>query len=215
MDKAVELLGDDAARNSQMYFGYHGHLLTFPIAHGKIMNVVAFSSRETWDDEKWVVTTSKEDMQADFADWGPHVQKIVEAMEKPDIWALFMHPPGETYTKGRVCLLGDAAHATTPHQGAGAGMCIEDACVISNLLKDANNTDDLMRAFSAYDQVRRERSQENVTRSFENGKMYEFELFGDDLDKIEETFLKKMDWVWGIDIEAHLAEARKIMKQEA
>jgi salicylate hydroxylase len=38
MDKAVELLGDDVARNSQMYLGYHGHLLTFPIEHGKTMN---------------------------------------------------------------------------------------------------------------------------------------------------------------------------------
>jgi hypothetical protein len=31
-------LGDDVARNSQMYLGYHGHLLTFPIEHGKTMN---------------------------------------------------------------------------------------------------------------------------------------------------------------------------------
>jgi salicylate hydroxylase len=38
MDKAVELVGSEAARNSQLYLGYHGHLLTFPIAHGKIMN---------------------------------------------------------------------------------------------------------------------------------------------------------------------------------
>lgn len=38
MDKAVELLGDDVARNGQMFLGYHGHLLTFPIAHGKVMN---------------------------------------------------------------------------------------------------------------------------------------------------------------------------------
>jgi salicylate hydroxylase len=38
MDKAVELVGEEEAQNAQMYFGYHGHVLTFPIAHGKIMN---------------------------------------------------------------------------------------------------------------------------------------------------------------------------------
>jgi len=38
MDTAIEILGEDAARNSQMYLGYHGHLLTFPIEHGKTMN---------------------------------------------------------------------------------------------------------------------------------------------------------------------------------
>jgi len=213
MDEAVEILGDDAARNSQMYLGYHGHLLTFPIAHGKTMNVVAFSSRDTWEDEKWVVATSKQEMEDDFQGWGPHVTKIVKAMQKPDIWALFEHPPCDTYTKGRVCLLGDAAHATTPHQGAGAGQCIEDSYILANLVKDANDVNGLQRAFSAFDQVRRERTQKIVETSHEAGQMYEFELFGDDLDKIEESYKHRMRWIWDIDLEAQLEQAQRIMKQ--
>ncbi|RMZ70632.1 mannitol 1-phosphate dehydrogenase [Pyrenophora seminiperda CCB06] len=211
MKDAIEMLGEDTARNSQMYLGYHGHLLTFPIEHGKTMNVVAFCSRDTWDDEKWVVSTSKQTMEAEFDGWGPHVQKIVRAMQKPDVWALFMHPNCETYTRGRVCLAGDAAHATTPHQGAGAGMCIEDSYIIANLIKEANSVEDLERAFTAFDQVRRKRTQENVQRSYENGKMYEFEMYGDDLDRIERAYAEKMKWVWDIDLEAQLAQAKKIM----
>ena len=38
MDQAVELLGDELARNSQMYNGYHGHVVTFPIEKGSVMN---------------------------------------------------------------------------------------------------------------------------------------------------------------------------------
>ncbi|CAA9962013.1 Mannitol 1-phosphate dehydrogenase [Pyrenophora teres f. maculata] len=214
MDDAVELLGDEAARNSQMYLGYHGHLLTFPIEHGKIMNVVAFSCRETWDHENWVISTSKQSMEAEFDGWGPHVQKVVKAMQKPDIWALFMHPPCETYTKGRVCLVGDAAHASTPHQGAGAGMCMEDIYIMSNLIKEADSVDDLKKAFMAFDQVRRKRTQENVQRSYENGKMYDFEQYGDDLDRIEKAYSEKMKWVWDIDLEAQLAQAKKIMREQ-
>jgi salicylate hydroxylase len=174
---------------------------------------VAFSSRETWDDEKWVVSTSKEQMTADFEGWGPHVSKIVARMEKPDIWALFQHPPCDTYTKGRVCLLGDAAHATTPHQGAGAGMCIEDSYILANLVKEANSVKELEQAFRAFDQSRRERTQKNVTTSYEAGKMYEFELFGDDLDKIEESYKTRMKWIWNVNLEEQLAQAQKIMKQ--
>jgi 2-polyprenyl-6-methoxyphenol hydroxylase-like FAD-dependent oxidoreductase len=37
----------------------------------------------------------------------------------------------ESWFKGRVLLIGDAAHATTPHLGQGAGMAIEDALVLS------------------------------------------------------------------------------------
>ena len=42
MEKAAELLGDELARNSQMYLGYHGHVLTFPIEKGKTMNGLYF-----------------------------------------------------------------------------------------------------------------------------------------------------------------------------
>jgi salicylate hydroxylase len=38
MDKAIELLGEEVAQNSNMYFGYHGHVLTFPVEKGKTMN---------------------------------------------------------------------------------------------------------------------------------------------------------------------------------
>ncbi|KAJ4365610.1 hypothetical protein N0V83_008230 [Neocucurbitaria cava] len=214
MDKAIELLGEEVAQNSQLFLGYHGHLLTFPIEKGKTMNVVAFNSRDTWDDEKWVVTTSKEDMDADYAQWGPHVQKIVGAMQKPDIWALFMHPPCNTYTKGRVCLLGDAAHATTPHQGAGAGMCIEDSYILANLIKEAKDVKEVQKAFVAFDAVRRERTQKNVKTSKDAGMMYDFELFGDDLDEIEENFLNRMGWIWNVDLEEQLSQAKKIFSGE-
>lgn len=215
MDEAVELLGDEVAQNSNFFFGYHGHLLTFPVQQGKIMNVVAFASRKTWDDERWVVTTSKEEMEADFAEWGPHVQKIVGAMQKPDVWALFMHPHCSTFTKGRVCLTGDAAHATTPHQGAGAGMCLEDSYILANLIKEADNVDDLQRAFYAFDQTRRERTQKNVTTSHEAGQLYDFEFYGDDLDKIQENMETRMHWIWNVDLEGQLAEARALMRGEA
>ena len=38
MDKAIQLLGEEEAKNSNMYFGYHGHVLTFPIEKGKTFN---------------------------------------------------------------------------------------------------------------------------------------------------------------------------------
>jgi len=149
-------------------------------------------------------------MVADYASWGPHVQKIIHAMQKPDVWALFYHLPCSTYYKGRVCLLGDAAHATTPHQGAGAGMCIEDSLILSVLLKEAQGVGDVQRAFQAYDEVRRGRSQKNVMTSKEAGTLYDFELEGDDLDKIEPNFRQRMKWIWDVDLDEEVERAKKI-----
>jgi salicylate hydroxylase len=149
-------------------------------------------------------------MNADYASWGPHVQKIIHAMRKPDIWALFNHLPCSTYYKGRVCLLGDAAHATTPHQGAGAGMCIEDSLILSELLKEVDSLADVEKAFKAYDEVRRPRTQKNVVTSREAGTLYDFELEGDDLARIEPNFKERMKWIWDVDLDEEVRKAKKI-----
>ncbi|OTB02204.1 hypothetical protein M426DRAFT_322912 [Hypoxylon sp. CI-4A] len=214
MDKATELLGAEIAQNSQMFFGYHRHLLTFPIAHGKIMNVVAFSSTDEWTDPQWVVPSTKEKIQDDFSTWGPDVQAIIGAMEKQDIWALFNDPPTKTYygLSPRVCLLGDAAHATTPHQGSGAAMCIEDSCVLSHLLGRIDSAQDIGKVFKVYDEVRRPRTQKLVKTSREAGMLYEFELEGDDLEAIERNYKSRMSWIWEPDLQEELDKAFSILE---
>lgn len=208
MDKAVNLLGDELARNSQMYCGYGGHVLTFPIEKGKTMNVVAFQSKQNgkWEDEKWVVPMQKKDMEADFEQWGQNVKSILSLMEKPDVWALFDHPPARTYRNGRICLLGDSAHASTPHQGAGAGMALEDAHVLSHLLGQAEESSDIEEAFRVYDSKRRERTQKLVTTSREAGLLYDFqgEGIGDDVQKLKKNLDERYKWIWDDDLETTL-----------
>lgn len=79
MDKAIKAVGEEYARNSQMYLGQHGHVLTFPIEKGDTMNVVAFRTKKDgkWDDEEWVLPMKKEDMFDDFAAWGDSVKQIL------------------------------------------------------------------------------------------------------------------------------------------
>ncbi|MCJ1253499.1 hypothetical protein MMC24_001311 [Lignoscripta atroalba] len=215
MGKAVELLGDDLARNSQMYLGYQGHILTFPIEKGEVMNVVAFRTTRDgkWEDEKWVLPMEKEDMRGDFEEWGDSVKKILSLMEKPDVWALFDYPPADTYYKGRICLLGDSAHASTPHQGAGAGMAMEDAFILSNLLGSVNSSADIEHAFKAFDTVRRPRTQNLVTTSRAAGQLYDFEHDGieDDLELIRRNLDTRYKWIWEHDLEEDLKKAKEIL----
>ena len=212
MEKAVGLLGDELARNAQMYLGYHGHILTFPIEKGEVMNVVAFRTKSDgkWEDEKWVLPMRKEDMEGDFKEWGESVKKILRLMEKPDLWALFDHDPADTYCKGRVCLTGDSAHASTPHQGAGAGMAMEDAYVMSNLLGEIKGPEGIEGAFKAFDKVRRPRTQKLVTTSRDAGELYEMER-GDDVERVKEDLAGRYEWIWGVELEDELERAREIL----
>ena len=76
--------------------------------------------------------------------------------------------------KGRCVLLGDTAHATTPHLASGAGMAVEDGLVLADELK---KSDTIEQAFAGYMQRRYERCKLIVTNSIQLG---ELEMQGSD-----------------------------------
>lgn len=133
-------------------------------------------------------------------------------MPDPSQWAIFEHPPISTFCQSRVAILGDAAHASTPHQGAGAGQAIEDAHVLAELLGDARVTSgpDVVAAFRAYDEVRRPRSQRVVTSSKENAYLLCLCMDGvrDDEAKLKETFEQRLRWLWDLDVSDQVEQAR-------
>lgn len=136
-------------------------------------------------------------------------------MPDPTQWAIFEHPHISTYSRSRVAILGDAAHASTPHQGAGAGQAIEDAHVLAELLGDPRVTtaEHIVAAFKAYDAVRRPRSQKVVTTSKENARLLCLCLdgVGDDEEQLKTTFQERLRWLWDVDIQDQAERARSIL----
>lgn len=216
MSKAIDLVGEKLARNCQAYLGHGGHVLTMPVELGATMNVVAFHTAVDgkWDDRRWVLPMRKEDMKCDFADWGNNVKNILGLMEQPNLWALFDHGPIPQLWQGNVCLLGDAAHASTPHQGSGAGMALEDAYVLSSLLGHVGGAEELEIAFEAYDHIRRPRDMKLVETSRACGEVYEFHGLetGDDVEKIDENLSRRYDWIWEEDIAGEFTHALEVFE---
>lgn len=217
MDNAAAQLGDRSARNAHHRLGYDGHVLTFPIDKGNTMNVVAFRTKKDgiWPNAAdWIEPTNKEAMIDDFKGWGDEVLNILGMMERCDKWALFDHPAADTYYKrGQICLIGDAAHGSTPHQGSGAGMAVEDALVISAVLSRVRQRSDLEKAFSTFEMLRKKRTQHLVRCSREQAAIYEFQApeTRDDVEKIARVLLSRWDWIWDHDLASELAEAKASM----
>lgn len=90
---------------------------------------------------------------------------LPEAIIRTDLWDL---PTLENWHCGRVLLLGDAAHATTPNLGQGAAQAVEDSWMLAQLLAGG---DDFARAFEAFEQKRRKRTEMVIRRAWQLGKL--------------------------------------------
>jgi salicylate hydroxylase len=80
MDDAIAAVGEELARNSQVYMGKDGDLVTYPIEDGSVLNVVAFRKHKetSWKHERWVVDSFKEELMTDFQGWGTCVQNLLK-----------------------------------------------------------------------------------------------------------------------------------------
>jgi salicylate hydroxylase len=124
-------------------------------------------------------------------------------------WPLFNHPCTPTYFNGRICLLGDSAHASSPSQAAGAGQGLEDALILSKLLSLLESPSQVEVAFQIYDSIRRPRAQRVVKESLDVGIAYFLKdpKFGDDLQKITDDANARLPGIWWYDLEGDLKKA--------
>ena len=211
MERAVAILGDEYARNSMVNIGPGCLTTTYPVEKGTLLNPVACRSLEKWEYDEWVIPSSSEALKSDFVGCGPVMQKVISLMDKPSIWALFDHPECSTFYKRNFALIGDAAHASTPHQGAGCGQALEDALVTSSLLADESVIlpEHVEHAFAAYDAIRRPRALKVVQTSRENGEicMMRGKSTGEDLDKIKSNLNERFNWIWHEDLDQQVESA--------
>ncbi|TVY90612.1 FAD-dependent monooxygenase [Lachnellula willkommii] len=222
MEKAIAELGEAAAVNSRMYLGPDHHILTFPIDRGETLNIVAFTTTsQDWPDiHKSTRAATKQDALNDFSGWGQTVTHLLSLLsEDVDIWAIFdmKDHPAPTYARGKVCVIGDAAHATSPHHGSGAGFAIEDSAVLAELLASpsAKTPSGLRAALQAYDQCRRERSQWLVASSRRAGELYEWQAEGvhHDIARIAAEVHERFEKIWQGDVKQMTADAHLIFQK--
>lgn len=159
-------LADVAADNGQ-WLGPHGTIVLYPLRGEELVNVVCHHDDDSYRHESWVTECPREEVLQRYAGWHPSLLRLFEAGDTWYKWALYDRDPIPAWTKGRVTLLGDAAHPMLPYLGQGACQALEDGAVLANAL--AGSPGDPAAALAAYERARRPRASVVVLTARERG----------------------------------------------
>ncbi len=137
-----------ALRSGQVtaWLGPRLHVVQYPVRRGELMNVVAIRhGRPPADLDSWDHAANAAELEAALAGTCAALQDLVRAVPQAGpgwrLWPLSDRPPvrgPHEMARGRIALLGDAAHPMRPYLAQGAGMAIEDAAVLQDALAMAD-----------------------------------------------------------------------------
>jgi salicylate hydroxylase len=185
------------------WVGHGGHVVTYPLRRGELLNFVGVVERDDWRLESWTTAGTREECVRDLGHWHADVQTIIRNIDTPFKWALLGRDPLPHYAQGRVCLLGDAAHPTLPFLAQGANMALEDAAVIARCL-DALP---VQAALQRFESLRLERTAAIVRGSADNTKRFHNPAHAEpvsaaayiDREFAPEKIKQRYDWLYEYD----------------
>ncbi len=154
-----------------LWLGPDAHLVHYPVKGGRLINIVGIV-RDQWKEIGWSAPGNRAEILRHFARWS-WAEKARALLAIPDRWlkwALYDRKAPFRAGVGPVTLIGDAAHPMLPFLAQGAGMAIEDAAVLADML--GKFLDDPADALRAYEGARWHRTALAQLKSRRQGRIY-------------------------------------------
>jgi salicylate hydroxylase len=142
----------DVYRNEVVLWSGPGfHIVHYPLRAGALFNIVAVFRISTYA-EKGDAESYRADLDHTYRNSHPAMKKLLTMMDLDRRWVIADRDPIRHWSKGRVTLLGDAAHPTLQTLAQGACMAIEDAVCLAEVIELVGG--DFARAFRQYESAR-------------------------------------------------------------
>jgi 2-polyprenyl-6-methoxyphenol hydroxylase-like FAD-dependent oxidoreductase len=189
------------------WLGLGKHFMAYPVRGEQLLNYFGFVATDEHMRESWSAPGEAAALAEEFAGWDPTVERIIAQVESTSRWGLYDREPLPTWTRGRLTLLGDAAHPMLPHVGQGANQAIEDGVALATVLSHADRST-APRALLMYESLRRERTARVQDFARLNGMRYDTSD-GDRTtrDRHVSTQPQQRAWIWDYDAEAEATRA--------
>lgn len=169
----VEKIPDWRREAHQVWMGDGKHFMVFPLRSGTLVNYVGFVPTSSQTAESWSAVGDRDELAASFAGWDPRVTDLLSKVETCFWWGLYDRLPLGKWTKGRLALLGDAAHPMLPHLGQGANQAIEDGTALAVLLQGLDKNAPIEDVLQRYEALRRPRASMVQLEARKNGMRYD------------------------------------------
>jgi salicylate hydroxylase len=175
------------------------HLLAYYIRGRKLVNIVTQEDTDKWVEEGWSTRGDPDEMRTSFPNPEPRLAKLLSLVTACSKWGLFTRPLTPNWGRGRIQLIGDAAHAMLPNAGQGACQAFEDAYILARWLEASG---DPAEAFGNFRRIRIPRVHGVQRLSLSNAR---FKHMRDSAAQKASIAAGKgsvhgsSDWVWGYD----------------
>jgi len=134
-----------------LWAGPKTHLVQYPLRRGELFNLVAVFHSDRYA-EGWDVHADPAELHERFSAARPEVKTLLGKIDVWKMWVLCDREPIKEWSKGRVTLLGDAAHPMLQYLAQGAAMAMEDAVVLAEAVDACAG--DFATAFQKYQEER-------------------------------------------------------------
>lgn len=154
-----------------VFVGPARHAVCYFLRGGALLNFVGIVETEEVSDESWTQKFPWEKLKADYRGWNEAIQTVIDAADRDQCyrWSLHTRPALQSWSSGRVTLLGDAAHPTLPYLAQGAVMAIEDGAVLTRALMQQS---EISAALYLYEHNRITRTTRIVAQSTANRELF-------------------------------------------
>jgi salicylate hydroxylase len=198
-------------KDPALWLGSGRSFLLYPVARGRLINMVAFVPTDTDSEESWSAPGELKALAAEYAGWDKPVQDTINALDETFRWGIYDRAPLPYWSKGRITLMGDAAHPMVPHIGQGAGQAIEDGFTLAVLLQGCS-ADHVAGRLKLYETFRLERTRRVQALARAAGKLYrsEHQNPSERAERMRE-WMAQGTWVFEHDAERAASDALSTM----
>lgn len=183
-----------------LWMSPQAHVVHYPVRGGKALNLIAVLSGCT-QGQGWSTPGDAKEIARHFRGWPGEMRDLISCADSWRTWALADLRPLKSWSRGRITLLGDAAHPILPFLAQGGAMAIEDAAALATALEGRGRS--IGEAFKAYETARIGRAAQVRAASRKMGRIYHMRGVSAAARNLvlrtrrPDSLLAQYDWLYG------------------